>query len=195
MLMLADLLTATVPHQPADIAANTQAGGIIDLVHVQRRVDDGEARRGLARSQSLDHVHGPQRSTSKAEHVCTCRCTFTHAQTPMHIYPCTNTHAQTPMHKHPCACTHAHMYTHAHAPMHMHPCTYTHAHTPMHIHPCRYVHPCTNTHAHTPMHIHPCTYVHPCTCTHMYVYTHGCMHAHTLSCFSAIIWWYSSNAS
>ena len=118
MLMLADLLTATVPHQPADIAANTQAGGIIDLVHVQRRVDDGEARRGLARSQSLDHVHGPQRSTSRAEHVCTCRCTYTHAHTPMHKHPCTYTHAHAPMH----ICTPMHLRTHVRVYAWMHAC-------------------------------------------------------------------------
>ena len=146
MLTLADLLMATLPHQPADIAANTQAGGIIDLVHVQRRVDVEEARRGLAQGQSLDRVHGPQRSTSRTEHMCTCRCT----------HPCTYTHAHTPMHIHPCTCTHAH------TPMDMHPCTCTHAHTPMHKHPCTY------THAHTPMLLHTHVRVYACmhACTH-----------------------------
>ena len=154
MLTLADLLTATLPHQPADIAANTQAGGIIDLVHVQRRVDVEEARRGLAQGQSLDRVHGPQRSTSRTEHICTCRCT----------HPCTYTHVHTPMYIHPCT------YTHAHTPMHIHPCTYTHGHAPM------YMHPCTYTHAQTPMHIHPCTYTHALAHTCACIRMHACMH-------------------
>lgn len=60
----------------------------------------------------------------------------------------------------------------AHTPMHKHPCTYTHAHTPMHTHPC------THTHAHMYTH----ALAHTCTCIRM----DACMHACTLSCFSAL---------
>ena len=96
MLMLAELLTATL-HLAAGIIASThprQAGGIADLVHVQRRDDEEEAGTDLAQSQNLDHAPAPRRNTSRTAHP------YMHADTQTHVHVHTCTHTRTHAHTH-----------------------------------------------------------------------------------------------